>query len=674
MADVPPLYDEVSYEFYYQGEWFETAPAFPALSAAEEADEHRLLREHFEEHYDRLDTQNWLDFVGASTLDRLLRQALHYNYARAVSLLLAAGAAHAFVVGYPRAGATRSRRRGRTTPSRRGSAARAHGVGAAIHLEPYEGRHPTSVRRDLEYLVGAYGDALHRMPRRPCGDEPALPVVYVYDAYHNTKEDWAELLCPGGARSIRGTAHDVVAIATLLDARERALVDEGCFDGFYTYFATEGFTFGSTARNWAQLATWARERNLHFSPSVGPGYNDTRVRPWNRAATRDRADGRYYAKMLRSAATSGADMISITSFNEWGEGTQIEPAAGPERRAHRRARANLGLSMVLACLLPMARAQEQVIGWRMPSLTYEEQRATITWADSTCLCGLVRALPAGAIAGALVYGDAATAEAAEYGDGWTYALALTLAGLERVLPVSESMLAAHACLAALPVAYDWRESPVARTREDAYAWAVAHLLPRTSNDTIFNLNKYRVPTTGRVRRGAQSNATVTNADYAVQRRAFTVDLETHMASQAAAPVTDPSAAAELGRRDAEIMASHYAPLFGAFGWSRDETSWTNVTSKAGGTVFCSFASPNLSFWSLFPLPGGRKRARPLPRNDRGLDLDRGKTYVTFMTNEGDTPRIIDSVFSASWASRRDAARRVVRQRRSLSGMPASRAA
>ncbi|KAH8071920.1 glycoprotein endo-alpha-1,2-mannosidase-like protein [Aureococcus anophagefferens] len=200
---------------------------------------------------------------------------------------------------------------------------------------PYEGRHPTSVRRDLEYLVGAYGDALHRMPRRPCGDEPALPVVYVYDAYHNTKEDWAELLCPGGARSIRGTAHDVVAIATLLDAhaRERALVDEGCFDGFYTYFATEGFTFGSTARNWAQLATWARERNLHFSPSVGPGYNDTRVRPWNRAATRDRADGRYYTKMLRSAATSGADMISITSFNEWGEGTQIEPAARPERGA-----------------------------------------------------------------------------------------------------------------------------------------------------------------------------------------------------------------------------------------------------------------------------------------------------------------------------------------------------
>jgi hypothetical protein len=106
MADVL-LADEVYHEVYYQGEWIETAPAFhPALSAAEEAEEHRFLREHFDEHYDPFDpyahTHNWLDFVGALKLDRLLRQALNYNYARAVSLLLAAGAALAFVVGYPR--------------------------------------------------------------------------------------------------------------------------------------------------------------------------------------------------------------------------------------------------------------------------------------------------------------------------------------------------------------------------------------------------------------------------------------------------------------------------------------------------------------------------------------------------------------------------------------------
>jgi glycoprotein endo-alpha-1,2-mannosidase len=30
--------------------------------------------------------------------------------------------------------------------------------------------------------------------------------------------------------------------------------------------------------------------------------------------------------MWRSAITSRAPLVSITSFNEWGEGTQIEPA------------------------------------------------------------------------------------------------------------------------------------------------------------------------------------------------------------------------------------------------------------------------------------------------------------------------------------------------------------
>ena len=55
--------------------------------------------------------------------------------------------------------------------------------------------------------------------------------------------------------------------------------------------------------------------------------NDTLIRPWNEAATRSRKGGAYYDEMWRAALDVDAtSMITVTSFNEWGEGTQIEAA------------------------------------------------------------------------------------------------------------------------------------------------------------------------------------------------------------------------------------------------------------------------------------------------------------------------------------------------------------
>jgi hypothetical protein len=38
------------------------------------------------------------------------------------------------------------------------------------------------------------------------------------------------------------------------------------------------------------------------------------------------SDGEYYTSMWRAAQSVAPPIISITSLNEWGEGTQIEPA------------------------------------------------------------------------------------------------------------------------------------------------------------------------------------------------------------------------------------------------------------------------------------------------------------------------------------------------------------
>jgi hypothetical protein len=63
---------------------------------------------------------------------------------------------------------------------------------------------------------------------------------------------------------------------------------------------------------------------------------------------------------------------------------------------------------------------------------------------------------------------------------------------------------------------------------------------------------------------------------------------------------------------------------------------------------CSFASPNFSFWARLALPDGRAEARQLPHHDRGIELDKTKYYVTFETNEGDTPRVLASAMCSSW--------------------------
>ena len=59
-------------------------------------------------------------------------------------------------------------------------------------------------------------------------------------------------------------------------------------------------------------------------PGVGPGYNDELIRPWNGQNTRPRAGGTYYDEMWTNAMPF--DVVTITSYNEWGEGTQIEEA------------------------------------------------------------------------------------------------------------------------------------------------------------------------------------------------------------------------------------------------------------------------------------------------------------------------------------------------------------
>jgi len=190
----------------------------------------------------------------------------------------------------------------------------------AFHLEPYPGRSAHTIRQDLRYITKKYGqsDSLLRWGERN------LPLFYVYDSYHISLSEWEQLLLPAGTSSVRNTDIDGIFIGLWLEERHHTYLR--VFDGFYTYFAATGFSYGSSLSNWQTMSKWAKKYNKIFIASVGPGYDDTKIRPWNTHNKRIRDNGRYYETMWRAAIEAEATIVSITSYNEWGEGTQIEPA------------------------------------------------------------------------------------------------------------------------------------------------------------------------------------------------------------------------------------------------------------------------------------------------------------------------------------------------------------
>ena len=169
-------------------------------------------------------------------------------------------------------------------------AAKRRGLQVGVQLEPYEGRTVETVAADLAYLRGL-----------------GVHDVYVYRSSDLPAADWVRVTQqPNGMRLFAQTSRVGFAV-------------RAGFAGFYTYdiLLYDGSKFG-------RLCAQAREAGILCAPSVGPGYEasqatgDARVKPRLRGAT--------YDSMWRAAERAEADLVTVTSYNEWGEGTQIEPA------------------------------------------------------------------------------------------------------------------------------------------------------------------------------------------------------------------------------------------------------------------------------------------------------------------------------------------------------------
>ncbi|CAH8865751.1 unnamed protein product [Trichobilharzia szidati] len=205
-----------------------------------------------------------------------------------------------------------------------------YAIKICLHLEPYPKRDINTIVRDLKYMHTkgytshpAYYRVLVESDTNP---NSTLPVVYVYDSYRIKPSQWKQILQPGEATSIRDKPYDTYLIGLLLEKDDCKSLSECGFNGGYTYFVGHKISEASSPDVWSNLKKQCSEYKVGFYPSVGPGYHDLSVRPWNGAASKERQSGDTYVRVFNQALNSRPDGIGIVSFNEWHEGTQIEPA------------------------------------------------------------------------------------------------------------------------------------------------------------------------------------------------------------------------------------------------------------------------------------------------------------------------------------------------------------
>ncbi len=201
--------------------------------------------------------------------------------------------------------------------------AQEYGLKVSILVEPVNMEHPDQLERALEYIVTKYSSHpaffKTRQDTKWLSGNNLKPVIFVWGAPEPT-EEWKQAI-----DRIHNT-YQAIILADFPDPE--TFVNKGHYDGVYNYATLDLIPDDFT--NWAKSTP---EGSLYV-PSVIPGFirgdqkgaTDTRIVERKKGATYDE----QWQYAIDSASIKYPWMITITSWNEWHEGTQIEPAATKE--------------------------------------------------------------------------------------------------------------------------------------------------------------------------------------------------------------------------------------------------------------------------------------------------------------------------------------------------------
>jgi hypothetical protein len=147
------------------------------------------------------------------------------------------------------------------------------------------------------------------------------PVIFVYHASNYSPEFWGDVF-----KEIRNKGYNVLWIGDTLDPRYYLV-----FDGLHSYSgARDLYLSNEPLDKDGTYTSYARIQNvrdalgrLWFAPTT-PSFafwNETAECPYLSGN-----NGKTYSELWRIAMNSNPDGITITSWNEWHEGSEIEPS------------------------------------------------------------------------------------------------------------------------------------------------------------------------------------------------------------------------------------------------------------------------------------------------------------------------------------------------------------
>jgi glycoprotein endo-alpha-1,2-mannosidase len=175
-------------------------------------------------------------------------------------------------------------------------------------LPDYSGRNLDTVIADLTYYKQNY---IHQRAQVFIHGNP----IVIFDASHSLEYNApVSRLFPEFAP---------IAITDSFENYMKAF-EEG-FIGFLAYHGSEFASWSSNTENWPFFAKSARNRGVLLGLGISPGYNDSSVVRWSRRLLQARNCSSFYDGRWKAAIRANASIVFVNSFNNWEEGTVIEP-------------------------------------------------------------------------------------------------------------------------------------------------------------------------------------------------------------------------------------------------------------------------------------------------------------------------------------------------------------